>query len=110
MSPKKVIRCRGGSRYVEGWGNPWFLGFSAFGFLFLFVAFSVFGFLVCWFLGLLVYWFIGLLVSELLGFDVVRFESFLASWSQSFNDLILPNYTSVTLTSICFYSTLALEL
>ena len=50
MSPKSVVGCRGGSRYVEG-------------------------FLVSCFLGSLVSWLLGFLVSQFLGFLVSNLKN-----------------------------------
>ena len=60
MSPKRVVGCRGGSRYVEGIGGSvsWFVGF---------LASWLLGF---WFLGFLGSWFQIVEVSRFLGFLV----------------------------------------
>ena len=56
MFPKRVVGCKGGSRYVEGcWGLLYLKMEKCFGFL-------VLGFLVSCFL---VYWFIGFKVSKI---------------------------------------------
>ena len=56
VSPKRVVRCRGGNRYVEGKG------------------FLIFGFLVSWLLRLLVSWFRSFLVSKFLGFKISQIQ------------------------------------
>ena len=77
VSPKRVVGCRGGRRYVEGWWG------------FPYVKMKMFlGLLVCWslggcFCGCLVYWllvswfldFRNLSVSKGLGFLVAKFTS-----------------------------------
>ena len=72
VSPKRVVGCRVGSRYVEGcWEFPYLK-------IKRFLGFLVCCFFVSWFLGLSVYWFLGFLVfscSTFLDFDVSLFRS-----------------------------------
>ena len=91
VSPKRVVGCRGVSRYIEGcWGFPYLKKVSRF-----------LGFLVPKCVGLLVYGFLlfRLLVfgvwclgSWFLGFKVPKFLGFKVSWFLSFNLSMIPYY------------------
>ena len=70
VTPKRAVGCKGGSRYVEGWGGflvSWFFRFHGFSFV---------CFLVSWFLGSFVSKFLGFEVSWFLGFKVSLFPGF----------------------------------
>ena len=74
------VGCKGGSRYVEGQGASWFLGFLVPWFLGSLVS-QFLGFVVSWFIGFLVSWFLGFRVSWLLGSRVACYK---VSWFLGF--------------------------
>ena len=86
VSPRRVVGCMGGSRYVDGcWGFLYlkkFIGFLILGFL----VFSFLSFKLYWFLGFKDYWFLG----------------FKDSWFPRFKDL--PDSHFIFLEDIAFTS------